>query len=93
MVPTGRVCEAVVGEHLLGRVIDGAGRPLDGKGPIHTAERRPLTGKTFNPLSRSPISEPLDVGVRAINALLSVGRGQRLGLFAGSGVGKSVLLA
>lgn len=92
VVPTGRVCEAVVGEHLLGRVIDGAGRPLDGKGPIHTAERRPLTGKTFNPLSRSPISEPLDVGVRAINALLSVGRGQRLGLFAGSGVGKSVLL-
>ena len=92
VVPTGRVCEAVVGDHLLGRVIDGAGRPLDGKGPIHTAERRPLTGRRFNPLSRTPIREPLDVGVRAINALLSVGRGQRLGLFAGSGVGKSVLL-
>lgn len=92
VVPTGRVCEAVVGDHLLGRVIDGAGRPLDGKGPIHTAERRPLTGKSFNPLFRTPIREPLDVGVRAINALLSVGRGQRLGLFAGSGVGKSVLL-
>jgi flagellum-specific ATP synthase len=92
VVPTGRVCEAVVGDHLLGRVIDGAGRPLDGKGPIHTAERRTLTGKTFNPLSRTPIREPLDVGVRAINTLLSVGRGQRLGLFAGSGVGKSVLL-
>jgi flagellum-specific ATP synthase len=92
VVPTGRVCEALVGEELLGRVIDGAGLPLDGKGPIHTDARRPLTGKTFNPLTRTPISEPLDVGVRAINALLSVGRGQRLGLFAGSGVGKSVLL-
>ncbi|MCP4993895.1 MAG: flagellar protein export ATPase FliI [Gammaproteobacteria bacterium] len=92
VVPTGRSSEVLVGDHLLGRVIDGAGRPLDGKGPLHSNERRPLTGKTFNPLSRSPIREPLDVGVRAINALLSVGRGQRLGLFAGSGVGKSVLL-
>lgn len=92
VVPTGSVCEAVVGDHLLGRVIDGAGKPLDGKGPLHTVERRPLTGKSYNPLSRSPIREPLDVGVRAINALMTVGRGQRLGLFAGSGVGKSVLL-
>ncbi|MCG8429175.1 MAG: flagellar protein export ATPase FliI [Chromatiales bacterium] len=92
VVPTGKVCEATVGDHLLGRVIDGAGKPLDGKGPILSSERRSLTGETFNPLSRTPIEEPLDVGVRAINALLSVGRGQRLGLFAGSGVGKSVLL-
>ena len=92
VIPTGRVGEALVGEGLLGRVIDGAGRPLDGKGPIHSEERRPLTGESINPLTRSPIREPLDVGVRAINALLSVGRGQRLGLFAGSGVGKSVLL-
>jgi flagellum-specific ATP synthase len=92
VIPTGRVCEAVVGEQLLGRVIDGAGKPLDGLGPIHNDERRPLTGSTFNPLARTPIREPLDVGVRAINTLLSVGRGQRLGLFAGSGVGKSVLL-
>ncbi|KRT55468.1 flagellar protein export ATPase FliI [endosymbiont of Ridgeia piscesae] len=92
VIPTGRVCEAVVGDHLLGRVIDGAGKPLDGKGPLRSDERRPLTGETFNPLARTPIREPLDVGVRAINALLSVGRGQRLGLFAGSGVGKSVLL-
>ncbi len=92
VVPTGRVCEALVGDELLGRVIDGAGRPLDGRGPIHTEARRPLTGKTFNPLTRTPIREPLDVGVRAINSLFSVGRGQRLGLFAGSGVGKSVLL-
>ncbi|MEW8303826.1 MAG: FliI/YscN family ATPase, partial [Candidatus Thiodiazotropha sp.] len=87
-----RVCEAVVGEQLLGRVIDGAGKPLDGLGALHTDEHRPLTGRTFNPLARTPIREPLDVGVRAINALLSVGRGQRLGLFAGSGVGKSILL-
>ncbi|WP_428604793.1 flagellar protein export ATPase FliI [Sedimenticola sp.] len=92
VVPTGRVCEAVVGDHLLGRVLDGAGRPLDGKGRLHAVERRPLTGKVFNPLTRTPIRKPLDVGVRAINALLTVGRGQRLGLFAGSGVGKSVLL-
>jgi len=92
VIPTGRVCEAVVGDHLLGRVIDGAGRPLDGKGAIHTAERRTLTGRVYNPLSRTPIRQPLDVGVRAINSMLSVGRGQRLGLFAGSGVGKSVLL-
>lgn len=92
VIPTGRVCEAVVGDHLLGRVIDGAGKPLDGLGPIHADECRPLTGQTFNPLARTPIREPLDVGLRAINALLSVGRGQRLGLFAGSGVGKSVLL-
>ncbi len=92
VVPTGRVCEAMVGDHLLGRVIDGAGRPLDGKGPVHTVERRSLTGRNYNPLARTPIRQPLDVGIRAINALLSVGRGQRLGLFAGSGVGKSVLL-
>ncbi len=92
VIPTGRVGEALVGNELLGRVIDGAGRPLDGKGPIRSDERRPLNGESINPLSRSPIKEPLDVGVRAINALLSVGRGQRLGLFAGSGVGKSVLL-
>jgi flagellum-specific ATP synthase len=93
VVPTGRVCEAVVGDGLLGRVIDGAGRPLDGKGPLVSDERRPLTGETVNPLARSGIVEPLDVGVRAINSLLTVGRGQRLGLFAGSGVGKSVLLS
>ncbi|MCW8891360.1 MAG: flagellar protein export ATPase FliI [Sedimenticola sp.] len=92
VVPTGRVCEAIVGDHLLGRVLDGAGRPLDGKGRLHAIERRPLTGKVFNPLTRTPIRKQLDVGVRAINALLTVGRGQRLGLFAGSGVGKSVLL-
>ncbi len=92
VVPTGRVSEVAVGEALLGRVIDGSGQPLDGRGPLAVRERWPLTGESINPLSRAPIREPLDVGIRAINALLSVGRGQRLGLFAGSGVGKSVLL-
>jgi flagellum-specific ATP synthase len=81
-----------VGPELLGRVIDGAGEPLDGKGPIQVDGRARLTGTPLNPLAREPIQRPLDVGVRAINSLLTVGRGQRLGLFAGSGVGKSVLL-
>lgn len=92
VIPTGRVYDAPVGEQLLGRVIDGAGNPLDGKGPLHTRKRMPLTGRFINPMARKPIHEPLDVGVRAINSMLSVGRGQRMGLFAGSGVGKSVLL-
>ncbi len=92
VVPTHSVCEAPAGETLLGRVVDGAGKPLDGKGPLNAKAHVPLTGRAINPLTRNPIREPLDVGVRAINALLSVGRGQRMGLFAGSGVGKSVLL-
>lgn len=81
-----------VGEGLLGRVVDGAGRPLDGLGPLHAPQTRSLQSRPFNPLQRAPISAPLDVGIRAINSLLTVGRGQRLGLFAGSGVGKSVLI-
>ena len=81
-----------VGEHMLGRVVDGAGRPLDGLGPLDTTESRSLQSRPFNPLTRAPIDTALDVGIRAINALLTVGRGQRLGLFAGSGVGKSVLI-
>ncbi|MEW6354458.1 MAG: flagellar protein export ATPase FliI [Pseudomonadota bacterium] len=92
VVPSGRISEAAVGPALLGRVLDGAGQPLDGAGAVHTELRVPLGGRLINPLARRPIREPLDVGVRAINALLSVGRGQRMGLFAGSGVGKSVLL-
>ena len=80
-----------VGDALLGRIIDGAGRPLDGK-PLVLDDGYPLRGKALNPMDRSPISEPLDTGVRALNALLTVGKGQRIGLFAGSGVGKSTLL-
>ena len=92
VVPSRHVYEAVVGDGLLGRVVDASGRPLDGKGPVNTNTRVPLTGQLINPLTRQPITETLDVGVRSINALLTVGRGQRMGLFAGSGVGKSVLL-
>ncbi|MBT8137855.1 MAG: flagellar protein export ATPase FliI [Gammaproteobacteria bacterium] len=92
IIPAQRVDEIHVGEELLGRVIDGAGQPLDGLGPIPRDERVRLAGTSINPLQRQPIREPLDVGIRAINSLLTVGRGQRLGLFAGSGVGKSRLL-
>jgi flagellum-specific ATP synthase len=87
-----RVRQVPVGEALLGRVLDGAGRPLDGLGPLSLERRVPLYSRPINPLERAPIRQTLDVGVRAINGLLTVGRGQRLGLFAGSGVGKSVLL-
>jgi flagellum-specific ATP synthase len=92
VTPTRSVSEVPVGDALLGRVLDGGGRPLDGLGEIKCDERVPLMGMTLNPLQRRAIREPLDVGVRSINALLCVGRGQRVGLFAGSGVGKSVLL-
>ncbi|MDR6492988.1 flagellum-specific ATP synthase [Paraburkholderia terricola] len=81
-----------VGWELLGRVLDASGRPLDGLGPLGAHADAPLSAPVINPLNREPIHKVLDVGVRAINALLTVGRGQRMGLFAGSGVGKSVLL-
>ena len=81
-----------VGMNLLGRVIDGIGQPLDGLGPIISSQTVQFAQHRINPLARRPIHEPMDVGVRAINAVLTVGRGQRMGLFAGSGVGKSVLL-
>ncbi len=81
-----------VGRPLLGRVIDGAGNPLDQLGPVNCSETIPLSSRPVNPIDREPINQVLDVGVRSINALLTVGRGQRMGLFAGSGVGKSVLL-
>ena len=81
-----------VGEHLLGRVLDGAGRPLDQYGALAESRSAPLQSRPINPLERAAIKDALDVGVRAINNLLTVGRGQRMGLFAGSGVGKSVLL-
>ena len=70
--------EVPVGDALLGRIVDGAGRPLDGK-PLVLEEGYPLRGKTLNPMDRSPISEPLDTGIRALNALLTVGIGQRIG--------------
>jgi len=96
--PQARVClqqqEATVpvGEALLGRVVDGLGQPLDGKGPIVARKFYPLYAKPLNPCTRESIREPVDVGIRAINGLLTIGRGQRIGIFAGSGVGKSTLL-
>ncbi len=81
-----------VGDALLGRVVDATGRPLDTLGRLRATASASLTARAINPLARAPIDTPLDVGVRAINALLTVGRGQRIGLFAGSGVGKSMLL-
>ena len=81
-----------VGPGLLGRVIDAQGKPMDGLGPITDCLAEPIHRRPLNAMDRSPIRQPLDVGVRAINGLLTVGQGQRLGLFAGSGVGKSVLL-
>ncbi len=81
-----------VGMELLGRVVDGVGNPIDGLGELYTEQTASFTSEPINPLARKPISEPLDVGLKAINGLLTVGKGQRLGLFAGSGVGKSVTL-
>jgi flagellum-specific ATP synthase len=96
--PSARVIPAqssgtvAVGPQLLGRIIDGGGRPLDSLGAIGCEQSVRLTGVPINPLARKAITQPLDVGIRSINSLLTVGRGQRIGLFAGSGVGKSVLL-
>jgi flagellum-specific ATP synthase len=81
-----------IGIGLLGRVVDAMGKPLDGKPLPENIEYEGLINKSLNPLTRTPIHQVLDVGIRAINALLTVGQGQRMGLFAGSGVGKSVLL-
>ncbi|MCF2950215.1 flagellar protein export ATPase FliI [Paraglaciecola aquimarina] len=90
--PLNREQGLAVGMELLGRVVDGNGQPLDGLGPIKAEKRVPLTRPPMNPLTRKPITQPLDVGVRAINSIITVGSGQRMGLFAGSGVGKSVLM-
>ena len=81
-----------VGNGLLGRVVDANGRPLDHGGPLADVQSLPLVRRPINAMEREPVRRPLDTGVRAINAMLTVGKGQRLGLFAGTGVGKSVLL-
>lgn len=81
-----------VGDEMLGRVIDPFGRPLDGGSPIHTRRRMPLRAAPINPLDRVPIQVPLNTGVRAIDGLLPLGSGQRMGIFAGSGIGKSSLM-
>lgn len=92
VTPLQHEAQVEVGFELLGRVIDGAGQPLDSKPLPSMVHSIPLHGRRINPLNRDPIAFSLDVGVRAINSLLTVGRGQRLGLFAGTGVGKSILL-
>ncbi|MGL4455310.1 MAG: flagellum-specific ATP synthase FliI, partial [Plesiomonas sp.] len=81
-----------VGPELLGRIIDGVGRPLDGLGPLRCQQSADFSAAPINPLQRKPIHDVLDVGIKAINSMLTVGKGQRIGLFAGSGVGKSVTL-
>ncbi|MEW6732113.1 MAG: FliI/YscN family ATPase [Acidobacteriota bacterium] len=92
VVATGTASEIPVGQGLLGRVIDALGNPLDNLGPTAREEAYPLTRNTTNPLARATISQPLSTGVRAIDGLLTIGMGQRMGIFGGSGVGKSTLL-
>ena len=81
-----------VGKELLGRVLSGVGKPLDSRGEIYSAVRYPVEGREINPLNRTVIEEPLSVGIRAIDGLITVGRGQRIGIFSGSGVGKSTVI-
>ncbi|NNE43678.1 MAG: FliI/YscN family ATPase [Gemmatimonadetes bacterium] len=92
VVGTGNALSVPVGRELLGRVIDGLGRPLDGKGPLRATQHRSVRAETLNPLERVTETTPLVTGVRALDALVTCARGQRLGLFAGGGVGKSVLM-
>lgn len=92
IISTGKPFQVNLSNHLLGRVIDGLGRPIDGKATYPIQEKRSIYASPPNPLTRKIISEPLYTGVRAVDGLLSLGRGQRTGIFAGSGVGKSTLL-
>ena len=92
ITPQGGQAEVPVGEGIKGRVVSGLGEPIDGKGPLDHDRLYPLYGQPINPLDRPRITDPVDVGVRAINGLLTVGKGQRIGIFSGSGVGKSTML-
>jgi flagellum-specific ATP synthase len=92
IIATGEKLQVEVGEGLLGRVLDGLGNPMDGKGPLFTGKYYPLSQTPPNPLTRRRIATPLALGIRTIDSLLTCGRGQRVGIFAGSGVGKSTLL-
>jgi len=90
--PEDKAQEVLIGESWLGRVVSGLGEPIDGKGKLGGSDILPASAPSINPLTRQPVAEPLDVGVKAINGMLTIGKGQRVGLMAGSGVGKSVLL-
>jgi flagellum-specific ATP synthase len=92
IVSLGSSLTVPVGEALLGRVIDGLGRPIDGRGALGAVDEAPLRPEALNPMAREPIAKAIGTGVRAIDALLTCGRGQRIGVFGGSGVGKSTLL-
>lgn len=92
VVPLGRSFGVDVGPSLLGRVLNGLGHPIDGKGKLEIEARVPLVAEPPNPLERQTVTQPLETGVRAIDGVLTFGRGQRVGIFAGSGVGKSTLL-
>lgn len=92
IVATGKTFSIPIGRKLLGRVIDGLGRPIDGKGWIEAEEMRSIYNQSPSPLERQRINQPIATGVRAIDALLTCGKGQRIGIFAGSGVGKSTLM-
>lgn len=93
VVPLRRGHRVAVGDALLGRVLNGFGHPIDGKEPLHASEWSSVNGDSPTPLSRKPISEPFDTGIRAIDGLLTIGQGQRVGIFAPAGVGKSTLSA
>lgn len=92
VIPLRHAFDADVGEGLIGRVLDGLGRPLDGLGPLGATRRRSLGADAPDPLGRTRIDTPLGTGVRALDGLITIGRGQRIGIMAGSGVGKSVLM-
>ncbi|MDL1893102.1 EscN/YscN/HrcN family type III secretion system ATPase, partial [Sphingobacteriales bacterium CHB3] len=89
---TGKCVSVPVGPSLMGRVLDGLGQPADGGPPLETHRRIPVHNSAPNPMSRAMIQRPVATGVRAIDAMLTIGEGQRVGIFAGSGVGKSTLL-
>ncbi|MEW5768005.1 MAG: flagellar protein export ATPase FliI [bacterium] len=92
VIATGRPLVVPVGEKLKGRILDGIGNPMDGKGPLFCRERRSILADPPDPLRRRRITETLSVGIKAIDGALTIGRGQRVGIFSGSGVGKSTLL-
>lgn len=92
VVASGKTLRVNVGEELIGRVLDGLGNPIDGKGSINTKKTYPVLNSPPNPLERMVISEPLPLGIKAIDGLITCGKGQRIGIFSGSGVGKSTLM-